>query len=82
MHTTTMTLDTPSDDIDDVSLAMVINHSNRSTQPSSHPRDIGSVLFQPTNKAAKAQVQDHPTKAAKAQLQDHESSVNSHMYVK
>jgi hypothetical protein len=36
-HTATLTPDTPSDNIDDVLLAMVTKHSNRLTQPSSHP---------------------------------------------
>jgi hypothetical protein len=58
----------PSDNIDDVLLAMVAKHSNRSTRPSSHPGDIRSVLSQ-------------PTKAAKAKVQDHEISVKSHTYV-
>jgi hypothetical protein len=54
MHTATLTQDTPSDNIDDVLLAMVTQHSNRSTQPRSHPGDIRSVLPQPTTKMAKA----------------------------
>jgi hypothetical protein len=61
--------DTPSaDNIDDVLLAMVTKHSNRSTGPSSHPGDICSVLYQ-------------PTKTAKAQVQDHVISVNGQTYV-
>jgi hypothetical protein len=43
-HTATLTPDTPSDNIDDVLLAMVTKHSNRLTQPSSHPWDICLVL--------------------------------------
>jgi hypothetical protein len=69
-HTATLTQDTLSDNIDDVLLAMVTQHSNRSTQPRSHPGDIRSVLSKPTNKTAKAQVQDH------------EISVNGHTYVR
>jgi hypothetical protein len=65
-----LTQDTPSDNIDDVLLAMVAQHSNRSTRPRSHPADIRSGLSQPT------------TKIAKAQVQDHEISVNGHMYIR
>jgi hypothetical protein len=61
--------DTPSEHIDDVLLAMVTKHSNRSTRASSHPGDIRSVLSQ-------------STKAAKAQVQDDEISVNGHKYVR
>jgi hypothetical protein len=50
---TTLTSDTPSDD---VLLAMITKHTNR-PKPSSHPGDIRSVLSQPV-KATKAQVQD------------------------
>jgi hypothetical protein len=67
-HTSTWTRDIPSDNIDNVLLAMVTKHSNWSTQPSSHPGDICLVLSQ-------------PTKAAKAKVQDHETSVNGHTYV-
>jgi hypothetical protein len=69
-HTATLTQDTPPDNIDDVLLAMVTQHSNRSTRPRSHPGYICSVLSQPT------------TKAAKAQVQDHKISVNGHTYVR
>jgi hypothetical protein len=67
-HAATLTQDTTCDNLDDVLLAMVTKHSNRSTQPSSHPGDICSVLSE-------------PTKAAKAKVQDHEISVNGHTYV-
>jgi hypothetical protein len=69
-HTATLTQDTPSDNIDDVLLAMVTQHPNRSTRPRSHLGDICSVLSQPT------------TKTAKAQVQDLEISVNGHTYVR
>jgi hypothetical protein len=36
-HTATLTQDTPSDNIDDVLLATVTQHSNQSTRPSSYP---------------------------------------------
>jgi hypothetical protein len=68
-QTATLTQDTPSDNIDDVLLAMVTKHSNRSTRPNSHPGDFRSVLSQ-------------PTKTAKAQVQDHEISVNGQTYVR
>jgi hypothetical protein len=69
-HTATLTQDsTPSDNMDDILLAMVTKHSNRSTRPSSHPGDIRLVLSQ-------------PTKTAKAQVQDHEISLNGHTYVR
>jgi hypothetical protein len=68
-YTATLTPDTPSDNIDDVLLAMVTKNSNWSTQPSSHPGDIRLVLSQ-------------PTKTAKAQVQYHKISVNGDTYVR
>ena len=40
-----ITQDTPSDEVDDMLLAMVHKHSNRS-KPNSHPADVRSVLSQ------------------------------------
>ena len=56
-HTATLIQDTPPDDLEDLLLAMVTQHSNWCAKPSSHLGDICSVLSQAA-KAAKVQVKD------------------------
>ena len=63
-----MTQDTPPDNIDDVLIAMVTKHTNR-TIPGSHPADVRSVLSQ-------------PAKTPKVQIKEEEIVVNGHKYVR
>jgi hypothetical protein len=60
--------DAPEADLDEVLIAMVTKHSNRS-KPHSHPGDIRTVLSQ-------------PAMTSKATVQDDEVKVNGHTYVR
>ena len=63
-----VTQDAQPDSVDDVLLAMVTKHTNR-TVPNSHPADVRSVLSQ-------------PVKTPKVQIKEEELIINGHKYVR